>query len=52
MSNSLNPDHIQHFVSPGLGLNCLQRKAEDTSGDSGLPRTCRVFNIGLDKQTF
>ena len=32
VSNSLNPDQTQHFVSPDLGPNCLQRLwAENTS---------------------
>ena len=29
LSNSLDPDQAQHFVSPGLGPNCLQRFAVD-----------------------
>ena len=33
VSNSLDPDQVQHFVGPDLGPNCLQRlSAEDTSG--------------------
>ena len=34
VSNSLNPDQDQHFVSPDLGPNCLQRiSADDKSSD-------------------
>ena len=25
VSNSLDSDHAQHYVGPGLGPNCLQR---------------------------
>ena len=33
MSNSLDPEQAQHFVGPGLGLNCLQKlSADDTIG--------------------
>ena len=28
-SNSLDPDHAQHFVGPDLGPNCLQRLSAD-----------------------
>ena len=32
MSFSLGPDHDQHFISPDVGPNCLQRlSAEDKS---------------------
>ena len=31
VSNSLDPDQVQHFVGPNLGPNCLQRlSADDT----------------------
>ena len=29
MSNSLDPDRVQHFVWPDLGTNCLQRLSAD-----------------------
>ena len=29
MSNSLDPDHAQHFVGPDLGQNCLQMLSAD-----------------------
>ena len=33
MSNNLDPDQDRYSVSPGLGLNCLQRlSADDKSG--------------------
>ena len=32
MSNSLDPDHAQHFVRPDLGQNCLQRLSAYIAG--------------------
>ena len=32
VSNSLDPDHAQHFVGPDLGSNCLQRLSADMVG--------------------
>ena len=32
MSNSLDPDQVQHFVGPDLGPSCLQKlSVDDTS---------------------
>ena len=33
MSNSLDPDQDQHFVSPGLGPNCLQKSYDFNLGN-------------------
>ena len=35
VSNSLDPDQAQHFVSPYLNKNCLQRLSVDD--------TCRIY---------
>ena len=32
MSNSLDPDQVQHFVGPEVGSNCLQRLSADKEG--------------------
>ena len=49
MSNSLDPDHTQHFVSPDLGPNFKKRKTVDTRGDSGLRQTCKVLKPFLNE---
>ena len=45
MSNSLDPDHTQHTVGPGLGLNCLQRLSADdvTSSKENVNFACWVI---------
>ena len=40
VSNSLDPDQVQHFVGSDLGSNCLQRlSADDKSGQRVRYRT-------------
>ena len=36
MSNSLEPDYVQHFDSPTLKPNRLQRLSEDDKGINNL----------------
>ena len=31
VSNSLDPDQVQHFVGPDLGPNCLQKLSADVT---------------------
>ena len=44
VSNSLDPGQDQHFVSPGLGPNCLQRLSAD---DKNQMIWIWVTNVGL-----
>ena len=32
VSNSLDPDQVEPFVRPDLGINCLQRLSADGTG--------------------
>ena len=45
MSNSLDPDHAQHFVGPDLGPNCLQSYQQMTLGGKEL----QILGPGLEK---
>ena len=36
VSNSLDPDQVQHFVQPDLGPNCLQRLSADDTSKQGV----------------
>ena len=40
VSNSLDPDQVQHSVSPDLGPNCCKNYQQMTLADKGLLEEC------------